>query len=351
MRTTNSSISSSEPAVLAPGRAAAGGDAPAWARFAAWLLGVAGALLATLLALVVFLDPYDTGRFALLRTPGVADQGPRTAHASRGRDPAFGGAIFGNSHLQLVSPERLKEATGVPFVSLTVPATGPKEQFALIDYFVRTRPAAPKALVIATDGYWCGSDPAMPNWKPFPFWLYDPDPLAYLSGLIRYDTLEEITRRIELALGRRARARPDGYWDYEGNYVWRAEAVAVDLARRHASAPTNLTGAFPPLDRLRARIAALPPETVVVLVRPPVYVTSLPQPGTPEAEAEASCLAALRMVAAGRPRTALVDWRRDRPENRMIENYFDHTHYRTPIARALEADIAAAIRQEGGEKP
>ena len=82
--------------------------------------------LVLIVTAVYAIDPYDTGRSSLLAKPGVRPQGPRTAAASRGRDQAFNGAIIGNSHIQLLSPERLKAATGLDFVQLSVPATRPE---------------------------------------------------------------------------------------------------------------------------------------------------------------------------------------------------------------------------------
>ena len=117
-------------------------------------------------------------------------QGPRTAAASRGRDPAFTGAIIGNSHIQLVEPGRLGALTGIPFVQLSVPATGPGEHFLLLDWYLRHHPN-PAALVVAADEYWCTDDPALPNAKPFPFWLFS-DSFGGLSlGLMRFDMAKE----------------------------------------------------------------------------------------------------------------------------------------------------------------
>ncbi|WP_164547373.1 MULTISPECIES: hypothetical protein [unclassified Bosea (in: a-proteobacteria)] len=47
--------------------------------------------------------------------------------------------------------------------------------------------------------------------------------------------------------------------------------------------------------------------------------------------------------SASYPKTALINWRIDRPENREPDNYFDHTHYRQRSAGPLGADIAEAI--------
>src|SRR5215204_4590152 len=145
-------------------------SAGAWRRFARDFVIGATAILGSLLAIVYALDPFDTGRPGLFAKAGVRPQGPRTAGASRGRDPAFNAAVIGNSHVQLLSPERLGALTGLSFVQLTIPATRPKEQFAVIGWFMRHHPDA-RALVIGADNHWCTPDPAIPIEKPFPFWL------------------------------------------------------------------------------------------------------------------------------------------------------------------------------------
>src|SRR4051794_16438696 len=217
----SSSISSSEGCTLPEGP---------WKRFAVLWLALVPGLVCAILAAAYAIDPYDTGRSTLLAKPGVRPQGPRTADASRGRDPAFDAAVIGNSHIQLISPERLKLATGLSFVQLSVPATRPKEQLLLIDWFVRHH-ARIGAIVIGADNFWCTGDPALPNEKPFPFWLYSRDRLEYTRGLLRYDILEEMPRRLAYMASRNPeRARPDGYWDYENAYV--GMGYAADAAGR-----------------------------------------------------------------------------------------------------------------------
>src|SRR3954454_5888760 len=139
--------------------------AEAWRRFALHLAVGAAAILGSLLAIAYAVDPFDTGRPGLFSKEGVRPQGPRTAAASRGRDPAFDAAIFGNSRIQLLSPERLNALTGLSFVQLSVPGTGPKEQLVLVDWYVRHHPQA-RALVIGADKTWCAADPALPNEYP-----------------------------------------------------------------------------------------------------------------------------------------------------------------------------------------
>lgn len=339
----SSSTSSSEPI----GKPA---DAAGWSGFTTTLLAAAALFSAVFIATAFLIDPYDSGRSPLKLKDGVRPQGPRTALASRGRDPQFTGAIFGNSHIQLISPEQLREQTGIPFVSLIAPATRPKETLLTIDWFLRHhQEVPPKAIVVGVDDFWCTPDPAMPNDKPFPFWLLSRSMPEYLSKLMRYDLIEEIPRRIGyLASSRAERARPDGYWDYESSYRDQGYATRPDLREKLEkpikSGGGNIDGPFPAAAALEAAMKSAPAQAKLVLVRPPIYISGLPKPGTPEAAAEAACLRVYADLAARRPHTALLNWRLDRPELRDSNLFFDHTHYRQPIARLIEAGIAAAIR-------
>lgn len=323
-------------------------EAGRWRVFVRSALTAAGGLLAAFLLTALVLDPYDTGRTPFSLKDGVRPQGPRTAAASRGRDQRFAGAVFGNSHIQLVAPDRLREQTGIPFVSMIAPATGPKETLVLLDWWLRHRREPARAVVIGADQRWCTADPAMPNDKPFPFWLFAESFREYALGLIRYDLLEELWRRAGYLLRPGApRARPDGYWDYEEGYRVQGYETdprkRADLEIRADSGGGNVTGPFPAVEALRTLFARLGPDVPVVLVRPPVYRSLLPPAGSADARADAACRAALAAFAAGRPRTALVDLKVDGPTANDPNLFFDRTHYRQPVARLIEADIAAAL--------
>lgn len=322
-----------------------------WTGFTGAFLSAAVLIAVAFLTAAFLIDPYDSGRSPLKLGEGVRPQGPRTALASRGRDPRFTGAIFGNSHIQLISPEELHAKTGIPFVSLIAPATQPRETFATIDWFLRHhRATPPQAIVVGIDNYWCTANPALPNEKPFPFWLLSRSLPDYLGGLMRFDLLEELPRRIGyLTSGKAERARPDGYWDYESGYGVQGYGTNPEIIARLQkpieAGGGNVDGPFPAATDLEELMKAAPAETVLILLRPPVYVTALSKPGTRDAAADAACRKAFADLAARRPRTALVDWRVDRPELRDPKLFFDHSHYRQPIARLVEADIADAIRK------
>jgi hypothetical protein len=328
----SSSISSSEvPA-----------EALAWkqwiAIFVAWLLLGFGGLY----SLVLFLDPYDTGRFAVFKINGIVDESPRTAVASRGRDPRFDAAIVGNSTGQLLAPKQLSQLTGLDFVQLTIPGTGPREQFMTMRWFARHHPRI-SALVIVTDEAWCTHDPSFPIFNPFPFWLYSDGMLEYLGGVFQRQALDRASRRVLLALGMRSPTEPTGYVDYEVGRTWNFHpdltARPEASQRQHADSEQS----FPAIDKLRNLMQSLP-ETPVVLVMPPAFFTLIPQPGSAAARHVALCKAALAAAVADRPRSGFLDFLSDNAVTRDPENFMDHKHYRASIARDIEAQIAARLR-------
>ncbi len=265
---------------------AADAGARRWRGFVVAFMGAGLALLACLLGAVALLDPFDAGVFGEPHR-GVADQAPRTADASRVRDPAFDAAVFGNSHIQLVDPAALSRGNGLAFASLTVPGTGPREQLAILDAFLRHHGGKPRALVFGIDPTWCVEDPALPITNPFPFWLYDPSPIAYLRGLARYAALEQAVRRIGLTIGLARPARRDGYWNYA---VGRQPAYSAAVpAPADTPAETVIDDArrFPALDLLAERLAPFRPRwrscwcglrSTLRRSAPPVRLSRAPRP-------------------------------------------------------------------------
>ena len=102
---------------------------------------------------------------------------------------------------------------------------------------------------------------------------------------------------------------------------------------------------FPVADKLREVAAGLSQDTALVVVFPPNYVNFLPPPGTEPAYRDAACKRAITEAARTHARSAIVDWRVRRPENQQASQYFDMSHYRQPIAGALEKDIARALAE------
>jgi hypothetical protein len=108
------------------------GSDGAWPRFSVLLVGTAALLFLALAALVLILDPYDTGRSGLFPRTGIREQAAVTANASRARDTTFNAAILGNSHAQAIRPDRLSALTGLSFVTLIMPGSRPRDQIAAV---------------------------------------------------------------------------------------------------------------------------------------------------------------------------------------------------------------------------
>ncbi|CAO3433981.1 hypothetical protein [Azospirillum doebereinerae] len=291
------------------------------------------------------IDPFDTGRFGSPAGAGMPHAGPRLVNASRGRDARFDSAVIGNSHAQLIDPERLSASTGGRFVSLTTPGTGPVEQLAMARWFVAHHRDRIGALVIGLDQLWCRPDGDLAPPNPFPFWLYAPDRWTYVAGLLKPDNLKYAWRRLGMLAGSIPAARVDGYDDYDQGRVWRAEEVEARLAEAGPWNVERLAGEplFPGVGLLGAFLSDLPRGTAVSLVFTPMHARALPAPGSPGESLMARCKTAYRALAKDSGAVAVVDLLKRSALADEKENFWDLTHYRGPVARVVEETIVASL--------
>lgn len=313
-----------------------------WRRWLAAFGGVFFGLGALLFAVLLLIDPYDTGRFPSFGLVGVGDRSMRTADASRGRDSHFNAAIVGNSTGQILNPYRLSEQTGLRFIQLSIPQLGPREQLTLM-HWVLSHHASYGALVITTDMLWCSHDPNLPLREPFPFWLYGDD-ADYLANVVSSKAIDRAVWRLQIALGLAKSVDPVGYTDYISGKRPPFEPLPtgspVDTGETHGQHP------FPWIDQLRALVEALPQSVRVIIVVPPVYFAYLSPPGSKEAKAIDTCKAALRGVVADRSLGAFLDFRVDMPEVHDISDFVDLVHYREKLQRVVEDRIIATLRSD-----
>jgi hypothetical protein len=288
---------------------------------------------------ILLVDPYDSGRFGLRWLSGIVDEDPRTASASRGRDPRFNSAVIGNSHGQLIDPAQLSVGKDLSFVQLTVPGTGPSEQLTLLRWFMAHHEHI-GAIVLVADQSWCTQDPALPIANPFPFWLYADSNAEYAVDALRSAALDRGWRRILLALGLRHESDPTGFWDYERGRVW-AFAPNVPEGLTPASGIRSPRRPFPAIENLEAMLRQLPPDARLIVVFPPVFVTELPAAGSDTAELMAECKGAFSRLVDGRG--TFIDFAVDGESARDPANFMDPSHYRASLARKLDAAIVAAL--------
>lgn len=327
----SSSISSSD--AVAPA---------AWGRCIAAFLAALGGGALLVLALMIMVDPYDSGRFGLLGIKGTGDSWVAMAQASRARDGGFDAAIIGNSTAQLIRPETLSSATGRRFVQLFVPGASPNGQLAVLDFFLRHHPK-PQGLVVVIDDPWCAHDDGVASNDSFPYWLYGDSVLDYTAHLFTWRAFDLAIRRIKIWRGVRAAEPADGYADYEIDYPPGSQAPADVPQPPSPRFDGAIDMTFPFAQRLQQVVRRLP-DTGVVLVVPPTFYRILPTPSSRAAREREACNAAFRQLVAGRASSNLIDFRVDNALTRNPANFLDFIHYRAPIARRVNGGIIASFR-------
>jgi hypothetical protein len=357
--------------VVARDPRASAGDS-VWRRFALLFLGVFVTVVGIAYAFIILVDPYDSGRFVSfgLRSTydgatnrvadltgsipasgtasssaafGDTDTSQRTSNVGLGRSPRFDAAIFGNSHGQLLSPQRLSRATGLKFVQLTVPGSNVREQLAMMQWFIAHH-ADISAMVLALDERWCVTDPALPLRTPFPFWLYSDSNLVYLANAFSTRSLRDSIRRVvAAAFGSPPSVDPAGYADYEMGKTWSFKPGPPATADDFPVGDGRSSHDFPGLIRLDAVLGEIPAATPVVIVMPPQFYTRLPPAGTPAAQFRDACKERIAARARRGAGSAFIDFLVDSDIARTPENFMDDEHYRANIARIIEADITGAL--------
>jgi hypothetical protein len=301
------------------------------------------------LAFMVVVDPYDSGKLGLLGIDGVDNRLTQITAASRARDPNFNAAILGNSTAQLIEPAELSRASGLRFVQLYMTGSSPREQLAVLDFFLRNHREV-GALVLAADPGWCVHARPKEEGAPFPYWLYDRSVVTYAVRLISWQAIEQAFQRLGIGLGKRQRMNPDGYVSYED--IWPPGRFREDNAPRDPvpATSTEARAAFPEISALQDVVRTLVADVPVVIVVPPTLASVVAKPGTEAALQRSACDAALKKVVAGRPRSNFVSYRVDNVLTRDRGNFADFIHYRPVLARKIEQGIAASLRDGEGAK-
>ncbi|MGZ5896615.1 MAG: hypothetical protein ACXWJ6_10250 [Xanthobacteraceae bacterium] len=317
-----------------------GEEARHWRRFVLVFALTFAVGLAAVLAFLVVVDPYDTGRFPTFMPTGSDDTQQNVNTASRGRNPDFNAAIVGNSHGQLIDPDRLSQLTGAKFIQLTTPGSGPREQLIVARYFLRHHKVV-RALVMTFDQTWCTHDPALPALYNLPLWLFSESNVEYVAGLLNIRSIGAARRRFALALGKSTPVAPSGYWNYEIGKAWNFHPSPEDTRVVDPKATVNTN--FPAIAALEKFLDALPPELQIVGIFPPQYYLLLPVANSPAARELEICKSEIQKRIVGRASGATIDDLVESAVSREPENFMDFDHYRGNVARTIEDRIAKSI--------
>ena len=180
---------------------------------------------------------------------GIDDTQQNVNTASRGRNPIFNAAIFGNSHGQLIDPDRLSRLTGMNFVQMTTPGSGPREQLILMRYFLRHHKTV-RGLVMTFDQTWCTHDPELPALYNLPLWLFSESNVEYVAGMLNMRAIAARAVVSRWRLGKSTPIDPSGYWNYEIGKIWNFNPPERGYTALPADATAPINTDFPAIAAL-----------------------------------------------------------------------------------------------------
>lgn len=322
-----------------------------WARFLRRLLAFAAVPLVVTYAFIALVDPWGMLPLSPPLPRETVTTNQRFAYPMLARDTRFDSVVIGTSTARLLRPELLNEVFGGRFANLSMNSGTAWEQAQILALFMRSR-SAPRRVLIGLDMVWCESGPLRRlTPRPFPEWMYGGNLWRGYAEILNPFAAEEAGKQA-LAMLRLAKPRygRDGYADFlPSDSLYDAARAAAGLVR--PSSPPAMADAafdFPQHALLAERLAALPPETQVLLFFVPYHVSLQPAPGTLDAQRWAACKDAVARIARARPGTALADFMIDSALTREDTHYWDPQHYRVGIADRLARALAEAAAGRAG---
>lgn len=337
-----------------------------WRRALGWFLGTGLGLFALCVALIVIVDPYRSLAFSPDFERPIMEVNQRYTYPAVARDPAYDSAVIGTSTIRLLKPELLGEAFGGRFAQLAMNSGTAWEQTRILDLFLRARRDDPPGTVlVGVDKVWCASQPTPRiTERGFPDWMYDDSAWNDLPFLINAKSIEIAGRMLGyLWFGRgEPRYRPDGWWnflpgpeEYDLARVRRAlygqaEPTPFPVFDGEAPSAAELRArSFPDHAMFEAMVAALPPETRLVVVFVPYHASMLGPVGAGMAAPHAACKRRITDIARSHPRAHVFDFMVHSQITQTDANYWDPLHYTVETADRLVRLMGAAL--EAGESP
>lgn len=337
---------------------------PRWPRFLRTLVATGLGVGLALAAFLFVVDGYDTLAWspAFDREPVTSNQ--RFSFPALARKQKFDSAIIGTSTTRLFRPAQLDPLFGARFVNLSMNDATAWEQAQIFDVFRRAHPR-PRAVIFGIDAVWCeaGDDFRRLTPRPFPSWMYDDDPWNDALNLFNLPAVEETGRQFAYLTGlRRPKYGKDGYT----NFLPPDSAYDLKRAQLHLYGPggpvpppgrvdeqvTDAEAAawrFPMHPLMQGMLAALPRETLKLLVVVPYHIQGQPPPGTRRARQWQECKARLAAMAGAAGNGHVVDFMIESPLTTTDSNYWDRLHFTQAISTLLGEAMARATRENRDE--
>ena len=314
--------------------------------------------LGGVLSLIVVMNPFGNLPVRAFGSHVVMDTNDRAQYPAIARSRSFDSAVIGSSSSKLLDPERLERTLGGRFANLAMNDGHAWEQYQLALLFLRTVPRA-RTLLFGIDWIWCTGDADVKRFSPgraFPPWIYDDDPWNDWLYILNIKAVETAGLLVANRLGLlKARIPANGYDVFvppESEYdaakaqrrIWGGKPHAI-VARSPAYVPSDVERAnwhFPALAWLADMMARASDGTRLVLAFMPAHVAAQPEPQSKEAAREAECKARIATLAT-RHRGHPIDFRIRSSITTEDANFWDHLHYRLPIAHRIVDGIGRAV--------
>ncbi|MBV1692982.1 MAG: hypothetical protein KGP27_00815 [Hyphomicrobiales bacterium] len=331
-----------------------------WREFVIRLLATFAGGLALCAGLTGLADPYGTLGHGLLGPHAIMDTNQRFQYPAVMRSGRFDSIVVGTSTSRLLKPSDLEAVFGGRFANLSMDSGTAWEQHRLAQFFT-AHVRQPRTLVVGIDHVWCdpAADAKRITPRGFPEWMYDESRINDLAYMLNKTALEIAGRRFAHAAGMmKVRIPFDGYevfvppeQDYDLGrarqkiYGGATPPAVVDTNRGVEPAASHAGYTFPALDWLDRMTEPNQRWQRIVFVMTPPHVSALPTRGTPHGDQEAACKAGIAAIAR-RKGIAFIDFRRASAITVADDNFWDHLHYRVPIAKRIVAGMAAALAGE-----
>ena len=296
--------------------------------------------------LIVFVDPFSTGRYTPIRRADFATKDVLFGHSSRIRDTYFDAAVAGNSHGIVLNPERLTAALQQHFAQLSSLGLNPNEILSLATAFVGARKGTAPSLVIVLDETWCAAGVSNARIRGFfPLFLFESSSIEYLSNLMSWRAVDATAYRLLMLVGLTAdRQRRDGYAPISfSDGGWTAEQLASFERLPRPTTAVDAGSPVPALGQLNDFTKKLDPATKLVLFFSPQPYFKLPFPESAADTELKACKNAFRSLVERRQNTILIDRLLDDSFAHEMTNFGDITHVHNRSAMNLERDIISTF--------
>lgn len=308
-------------------------------------------------ALAAF-DPYGATPLRRSGEPALMDLNQRYMYPQVIRTHLFDGAVFGTSTVRLLDPKQLDAAFGARTANFAMNSATAWEQAQIAALFLRETAEA-RIAIFGIDPLWCAEDADSAEKRitsrGFPDSFYDANPWNDWRHLFNLRSIEIAWRLALHRLGLMAPRLP-----LNGYEVFTPDERAYDLGRARVhiyddtgfsrDAPANAPPApdvdravmrFPALAWLDDLLARTPAGAIRLVVFPPAHAAGIYPTASREGARLEECKARVAAIAGMRGAT-MVDFRLSNPITRDDSNFWDHLHYRLPIARRIEQGLADA---------